>query len=174
LSIFLQGARQSIRICAKQEHTHKIRPPCLGLYYLFRKMEGVRTENFIRIRNYCFLSESSSVYGTESKMGTDPDFLFSFFADPDYGTGTYSVFYQHLNNLFSANFLFVFCRIFAGKVTVFYRKRALKFILLCSVKARVERVGRPPRPLPASRTSSGVWAGGHGGHTRFLQEAGGR
>ena len=55
-------------------------------------MEGVQTENFIRIQIIVFLNEPSSVYGTESKMGTDPDFLFFFFADPDYGTGTYSVF----------------------------------------------------------------------------------
>jgi hypothetical protein len=44
-------------------HT-KIKPPSSGLYYLFRKMEGAPTENFIWIRNYCFSSESSSVYGT--------------------------------------------------------------------------------------------------------------
>ncbi len=65
-------------------------------------------------------------------MGTDPDFLYFFIADPDYGTGLryrYLLsFYRHLYNLFSADFLFVFCRIFAGKVTIFYRKRALKSI----------------------------------------------
>jgi hypothetical protein len=59
-------------------------------------------------------------------MGTDPDFLYFFIADPDYGTGTYSVFINILI-IFS---LLIFYLFFAGflqeKSRFFYRKRALK------------------------------------------------
>ena len=135
-------------------------------------MEGVRTENCLRIRNYSFLERILIILRYRVKNGYGSGFSLFFHCGSGLRYRYLLSFYQCLNNLFSANFLFVFCRIFAGKVTIFYRKLALKFIFSCSVKARVERMGRPPRPLPASRTPSGVWAGGHGGHTRFLQEAG--
>ncbi len=106
-------------------------------------------------------------------MCTDPDLLFSSLRIRISMTVP-TQFYQHLNNLFSANFYLFFAGFLQEKLRFFTENTHENPYFLCLVKARVERVGRPPRPFPASRTLSGVWARGHGSHTRVLQEAGGR
>ena len=69
-------------------------------------------------------------------MSKDPDLLFSSLRIRI--TITVSTqFNWHLNNLFSAKFLFLFCRIFAGKVTIFLQKTLIN-IYIFYVKSRQE------------------------------------
>ena len=77
-------------------------------------MEGVRTENYLRIRIYIFLLFRIRISIT-----------------------LHTQFHLHLNNLLSADFLFVFCRIFAGKVTTFLQKTRIN-IYIFHVQTRHE------------------------------------
>ena len=91
-------------------------------------MEGVRTENCLRIRNYSLLERILIILRYRIKNGYGSGFSLIFHCGSGLQNRYLLSFYQCLNNLFSASFYLFFCRIFAGKVTIFYRKLALKFI----------------------------------------------
>ncbi len=91
-------------------------------------MEGVRTENCLRIRNYSLLERILIILRYRVKNGYGSGFSSLFHCRSGLRYRYLLSFYRHLNNLFSADFFFVFCRIFAGKVMIFYRKCALKSI----------------------------------------------
>jgi hypothetical protein len=56
-------------------HT-KIRPPSLGPYYSLEKWRGYKLKTICESGIIVFLSGFLMFYGTELKIGTDPDLFF--------------------------------------------------------------------------------------------------
>ncbi len=125
-------------------------------------MEGVRTENIIRIRNYSFSERILIILRYPVKIRYGSGFFISC-CGSGFGYRYLLSFSQHLNNLFSANFLFVFCRIFAGKVTILYRKRAFKSFIIFMFRPEVNWTSgwsatpSPREPNPCRSTGGRAW-----------------
>ena len=126
-------------------------------------MEGVRTENCLRIRNYSLLERILIILRYRVKNGYGSEFSLFLYSGSGLRYRYLLSFYQCLNNLFSANFLFVFCRIFAGKVTIFYRKRALKSSIIFMFRPEVNWTSgwsatpSPREPNPCRSMDGRAW-----------------
>jgi hypothetical protein len=61
----------------QNRNTHKNKAPLLGTILSIRKVEGVLTENYLRIRIISFLKRIIIILRYRLQMSKDPDLLFS-------------------------------------------------------------------------------------------------
>ncbi len=101
------------------------------------KMEGVRTEYYLRIRIYSSLERIRNILRYRLKMSVDPDLHFSSFRIRISIT-VHAQFYINLFiNLFSANFYLFFAGFLQEKLRIFLHKTRINsiFFMLSHVKS---------------------------------------
>ena len=163
LSIFLQGARQSIRICTKTGTHTKNKAPLL-VTILFIKVEGVLTENYLRIRFYHSLERILTILRYRFQINTDPDSPFHPYRIRITVTVPAQFFSPTFKKiLFLLIFFVYFCRIFAGKVTNYLLKTRVNstfFSVLSRVKSSTSGSSAtlcPREPNPFRSTGEKAW-----------------